>query len=133
MPRTPVYTGKAWEKTSRFSPGMIVSGRLLFTAGITARAPDGSLVAPNDMRRQAEQVVANLQAIYEAAGTDAGRMVKMIIFVTDYDAFAAARDAIAPLYVAKAPSTVVQVSRLADPAMTIEIETIVEVDPPSQE
>ena len=127
MNRRQVQTGKPMEQRLRYAAGNVVSGALLFTSGITARDPDGKPVGVGDMRRQTEQVVANLMDIFAAAGTDAGRIIKLLVCVTDMDAYLEAYDACAPLYVNKPSSTLLAVPRLMDPVMLIEIECVVEM------
>ena len=129
MNRRQIHTGKPMEQRLRYAPGNVVSGPLLFTSGVTARDPDGKPVGVGDMRRQAEQVVANLMDIFAAAGTDASRIVKLLVCVTDMDAYMQVYDAVGPLYVNKPSSTLLAVPRLMDPVMLIEIECVVELPP----
>ena len=129
MNRRQIATGKPMEQRLRYAAGNVVSGPLLFTSGVTARDPDGKPVGVGDMRRQAEQVVANLMDIFTAAGTEASRIVKILVCVTDMDAYLQAYDTCAPLYVNKPSSTLLAVPRLMDPVMLIEIECVVEVPP----
>lgn len=122
--RTPVFTGKPWEAGAPHAPGNLAAGRLLFTSGITARAPDGELIAPGDMRRQAALVVANLKDVLGAGGADVGDIVKLTVYVTSVDDFIEARDVWSPLYARRPASTLVEVARLQHPGMVIEIEVV---------
>ena len=59
-----------------------------------------------------------------AAGLGAESIVKVVIYVTDIEAYEAARPASAPLYTARPVSTLIEVPRLQEPAMMVEIEAV---------
>ncbi len=123
-----VSTGNPREATIPFGPGVVVSGRVLYTSGITARDGDGNVVGPGDMAAQIEQVFQNLGDIFTAAGTNFSRVIKYTIFVTDIGAWQAARHLAFPYYVDKPAATLVEVSRLADPDVVVEVEAVAAVD-----
>src|SRR6266705_3495981 len=87
MSRKPLKLGKPFEETVPFSLGVVSSGKLLHTAGITARDPMGDVVGADDMRKQVTQVFANLRDVIEAAGGSFDNIVKYTIFTTDIDRF----------------------------------------------
>lgn len=129
MTRTALALGKAFEKTVAFSLGVISSGRILHTAGITARDADGEVVGDGDMRAQVTQCFANLTDILHAAGASFGNVVKFTIFTTDIDWFDRdTRDIRFPHFNGRPAATLVQVSKLVDPRMLVEIEAIVALD-----
>jgi enamine deaminase RidA (YjgF/YER057c/UK114 family) len=68
MSRSIVTVGKPWEPQKPFSQGVIVSGRLLYTAGIVARDFEGTLVGVGDVKAQTLQCFANLGDVLDAAG-----------------------------------------------------------------
>ena len=82
MQRGPVSTGKSHEDNRRFAAAHKV-GDLVFTAGMTARGPDGKLVGAGDVAAQARQCAANVIAALEAAGSNASQIVKLTVYVTD--------------------------------------------------
>lgn len=128
MSRDTVSTGKSYETRNPHSAGVVAAGRFLFTSGLTARAADGDIVGVGDMAAQIDRVLANLADVLRQAGADWSRVVKFTIFVTDIDAY---REALAGRrdHMAGAPAaTLVEVSRLADPALMVEIEAIVALD-----
>jgi enamine deaminase RidA (YjgF/YER057c/UK114 family) len=55
--------------------------RLVFTAGACPLDADGNTVAPGDIRRQAEQVMANLATALDAAGAQLSDVVKTTVYV----------------------------------------------------
>lgn len=126
MSRQVITTGKPWEGTVLFSLGVVTTGRTLHTAGITARDPQGRLVGAGDVREQVAQCFRNLGDILAAAGAGFEDVVKYTIFTTDIDRFV--RETLevrAPFFGGKPAATLVEVSRLIDPDMLVEIEAIV--------
>lgn len=131
--RTVVDTGKPVESQRRFAAGVAVRGGLLYTSGLTARRPDGALVgaadAGGDIVRQTEQCTQNVLDVLAAAGLGPESIVKLVIYVTDIDAYDAARPASGPLYVARPVSTLIEVPRLQEAGMMVEIEAVAALAP----
>ena len=129
MARTALMLGKHFETTVPFSLGVISSGRLLHTAGITARDADGNVVGDGDMRAQVAQCFANMADILEHAATSFDKVVKFTIFTTDIDRLNRHTRVILFAFSGGGrPATLVEVSRLVDPRMLVEIEAIVSLD-----
>lgn len=130
MVRRVLRLGRKFEDTVLFSLGVVVSGPLLYTAGITARDADGEIVDPNDMGLQVKQCGANLAAIISAAGGSFEQVAKYTIYTTDIALFNESTHALrAPFFSGKPGATLVEVSKLVDPRMLVEIEAIVSLDP----
>ncbi|MFA7667435.1 MAG: Rid family hydrolase [Burkholderiaceae bacterium] len=126
MSRQPLQTGKSWETKVPFSLGVAASGRFLHTAGITARADDGSVIGPNDMRAQVARCFENLGEVLQAAGAGWGDVVKYTIFTTDIERYDQdTRDIRLPFFVDRPAATLVEVRRLVHPEMLVEIEAVV--------
>ena len=123
MQRGPIGTGKSYEQGRRFAAAHKVGG-LVFTAGMTARAADGSLVGPGDVAAQATQCAANIIDALEAAGSNASQIVKLTIYVTDIATYQPVSAALAPLYESQPASTLIEVSKLVDDQMLIEVEAV---------
>ncbi|HEY5636897.1 MAG TPA: RidA family protein [Burkholderiales bacterium] len=124
MRREVIEVDKPWTRTIGFSMGVVTQGRTLFTAGITARDPEGKLVGAGDMRAQIEQCFRNVGDILRAAGADFGDVVKWTMFTTDIDAFSKHADVYRRHFVNRPASTLVEVPRLVMPEMLVEIEAI---------
>lgn len=124
MSRQPIHIDKPWVKKSAFAQGVTVEGRLLFTAGITARDPDGNLVGAGDIRKQIETCFKNLGDVLQAAGADFGDVVKYTMYTTDIEAFHENTDVYRAHFIDHPASTLVEVRKLAHPEMTVEIEAI---------
>jgi len=129
MDRRDILAERPVEKGRGFMPGVSVNpSRVLFTAGLTGRDPDGSLVA-GGMAPQTRRTFERLQAILARAGADFGDAVKQLVYVTDLEAYnTAGRPERAKFFGgARAASTGLVVRRLADPAMLIEVELVVDL------
>lgn len=129
MSRQPLTLGKPFENKVPFSLGVVSSGRMLHTAGITARDAEGNLVGSGDMRAQVEQCFRNLADILDAAGARFADVVKYTIYTTDIALLdSTTRDIRHRYFVDRPASTLIEVSRLIDPGMLVEIEAIVSLD-----
>ena len=128
MSRHLVETGREFERKIAHSAGVIAEGRFLFTSGLTSRDDVGNVVGAGDMAAQIKQVFANLEDVMRHAGADFSKVVKFTIYVTDIDLY---REALAGdrSFMTGAPaSTLVEVSRLANPELMVEAEAIVALD-----
>jgi 2-iminobutanoate/2-iminopropanoate deaminase len=66
-----------------------VLGNLLFTAGQIPLVPGTMEMVGGPIEAQTEQVIANLTAVLQEAGTDWSRVLKTTVFLTDLGDFAA--------------------------------------------
>jgi enamine deaminase RidA (YjgF/YER057c/UK114 family) len=105
---------------------VVKAGKLVFLAGQVGADAQGKVAGPG-MKEQFEQAMKNVQTALKAAGADLTHVTKTTIFVTSIDEFRApeVRELREKLMGGvKPPNTLVQISRLADPAYKIEIEAI---------
>jgi 2-iminobutanoate/2-iminopropanoate deaminase len=65
----------------------IKAGGLVFVAGQVALKPDHGEISGESIQEQTEQVMANLRAILEAAGSGIDRLVKTTVFLQNLDDF----------------------------------------------
>lgn len=65
----------------------ILSGNTLYTSGQIAINPETGDLVLNDIETQTKQVMANLEAILEAAGMTFENVIKSSIFITNMDDF----------------------------------------------
>jgi 2-iminobutanoate/2-iminopropanoate deaminase len=65
----------------------VAAGGFIFAAGQVGRDPVTGTLAP-DLRSQAEQAFANLEAVLRAGGSSLARTVRITIFLTDLTRFA---------------------------------------------
>ena len=129
MDRRDILADNPVEKRRGYMPGVSVNpGRLLFTAGMTGRQPDGTLV-PGGMAAQTQRTMERLQAILQRAGASFAQVIKQVLYITDMEAHAASGRAVRAAFFgdSRPASTALGVRRLADPAMLIEIELVVDL------
>jgi len=65
----------------------IKAGGLVFVAGQVSLRPDHGEIVGATIQEQTEQVLTNLGAILEAAGTGLDRLVKTTVFIQNLDDF----------------------------------------------
>lgn len=100
------------------------AGNLVFIAGQVGADAAGRLAGP-DMQAQMVQALENLRTALASQGATFADVTKLTTYVTSIDEYRAPRMAQlrADIFGAMAPpNTLLQVSRLADPAFRIEIE-----------
>jgi enamine deaminase RidA (YjgF/YER057c/UK114 family) len=117
----------SWQEALQFSHAIDVRGaeRVLFCAGQTSVDSKGRVLHPRDMSGQLGQAFDNLETVLAQAGLTMANVVRLNYYVTDMDAFAAARQVVADRLssLATKPSgTLLGISRLAQPDLLVEIE-----------
>jgi 2-iminobutanoate/2-iminopropanoate deaminase len=102
----------------------IRAGDLVFVSGqVPARLPGGE-IAGTTIEEQTEQVLENLKAILEAAGSGLDRLVKTTVFLTDLGNFAAMNEVYARYVGAEPPArATVEIAGLPMGAL-VEIEAV---------
>lgn len=90
MKRTIVQTNSAPAALGPYSQGVLVEGgRTLYVAGQVPIDPQtGDVVGEGDIRIQTERVMDNIGAILQEAGMGFQNLVKVGIFLADFDHFA---------------------------------------------
>lgn len=103
-------------------------GNLLFTAGQIPLNPVTMQVVEGGIAEQTTQVLENLKAILEAAGSSLAKAAKTTVFLKDMGDFLAMNEVYASYFGAEgAPArSTVQVARLPKDVL-VEIEVIAEV------
>lgn len=71
-----------------YSQAMVANG-FIFTAGQIALNPQTMEVVHGGIREQTEQVMKNLKAVLEAAGSSLSKVVKTTVFLVDMSDFTA--------------------------------------------
>ncbi|MCR4404825.1 MAG: RidA family protein [Candidatus Acetothermia bacterium] len=122
MKRQPISTPKAPPTIGPYSQAIIADG-FIFTSGQLPLDRDGNLVE-GDIRAQARQCLENIKAILEAAGAGMDDLVKVTVYVTDMNDFAAINEVYASYFPKEPPArSFVQVAALPR-GVPIELEGI---------
>lgn len=99
--------------------------RLIFVAGQLSRDRNGRIVGVGDMRAQLRQALENLKLAVEAAGASLKDLVRTNTYVTDIEEYFKHVDVRMEYYSHAMPtSTTVEVRRLAQPELMVEIDAI---------
>lgn len=98
--------------------------RAIFVSGITARGPEGAIVG-SDLGAQTRQVFDNLRRVLAEAEASLDDVVQLTTYLTDIDQYAEYGKVRQEIWPDAAPaSTTVQVVRLFDPRLLVEVSAI---------
>ena len=105
----------------------VAAGGLVFVSGQLGLKPGAKEMVPGGITEQTEQVMANLKAILEAAGSSLGQLVKTTVYLQHLEDFAAMNEVYAG-YVGDQPPAraTIEVAKLPSGAL-VEIEAVAAV------
>jgi enamine deaminase RidA (YjgF/YER057c/UK114 family) len=122
MKRTHYSSAAPWESIVGYSRA-VRTGPFIAVTGCAAVGPDGELVGEGDAYAQAVRCIEVIGEVLEKAGASLSDVVRTRIFVTDIDRWEEVGRAHREVFGDILPATtMVEVSRLIDPRMLVEIE-----------
>ena len=120
--RVTIRSGAPWEPLVGYSRAVRV-GNIVAVSGSAAIDVDGQLVGEGDAYAQATQCIRVIADALDKAGASLENVVRTRMFVTDIELWPEIARAHQKAFGDIAPATsMVEVSRLIDPAMLVEIE-----------
>ncbi|MBQ4436758.1 MAG: RidA family protein [Clostridia bacterium] len=117
-----IYTEQAPAAVGPYSQATVVNG-MVYTSGQIALDPETGKLVGETIEEQAEQVMKNLAAVLEAAGTKPENAVKTLCFLTDMADFAAFNEVYARYFTGKPARSCVEVRALPKGAIC-EVEVV---------
>lgn len=120
-----IHTEKAPAAVGPYSQAVVING-MVYTSGQIALDPETGELAGETIEEQTEQIMKNLMAILEAAGTKRENVVKTLCFLTDMNDFAAFNEIYARYFTEKPARSCVGVQSLPKGAIC-EVEVIAAV------
>jgi len=123
MKKEVVSTDQAPAAIGPYSQAMKING-MIFVSGQIAIDPATGSIVDGDVQAQTRQVLNNVKAVLEAAGSSLDKVAKTTVYITDMDNFSKVNEIYAEFFIAQPPARAcVEVSRLPK-GVSIEIEAI---------
>lgn len=103
----------------------VMFGNLVFISGTVGRNPETGQMAVGDVAEQTRQTLTNLQKALVEAGSSLDQSLKLTVFITDMNLFAAMNEVYRTFFHQGFPArSCVEVSALPDKDALVEIEVI---------
>jgi isochorismate pyruvate lyase len=120
--RMNIHSGAPWESVAGYCRAVRVGSHIM-VSGTAPVAADGEVVGVGDVYAQTKRCIEIIVDALEEAGAGLEDVVRTRMFVTDIEQWAEVARAHREAFGSVSPATtMVEVSRLIDPTMLVEIE-----------
>ena len=118
-----------WSPFGAFSMAVLQGdGQIVHLKGQVSLDQSGRVIGPNDMRVQVRRVLENIREVLASMGGQMSDVVSLVHYATDIDQFMSTGDIRKEYFSAPFPvTTTVQVGRLYNPDLMIEITAVAEI------
>lgn len=120
-----IYTSNAPEAIGPYSQAIEFNG-ILYTSGQIPVNPQTGEISGETIETQAEQVMKNISAVLEEAGTEFEKVIKTTCFLADMNDFASFNEVYAKYFTGKPARSCVAVKTLPKHVLC-EVEVIAEI------